>query len=100
MKLKVKTLDAKAKGDIELNDDVFGVDPRADILHRVVNWQRTNARGTARAVRERGDVAIAPVQSSATRKAAVALVTVHAGLRSSLVVVKPTARASVISTRR
>ena len=57
MKLKVKTLDAKAKGDIELNDDVFGVDPRADILHRVVNWQRTNARGTARAVRERGDVA-------------------------------------------
>ncbi len=56
MKLKVKTLDAKAKGDIDLNDDVFGVDPRADILHRVVNWQRTNARGTARAVRERGDV--------------------------------------------
>ncbi len=57
MKLKVKTLDAKAKGDIELNDDVFGVDPRADILHRVVNWQREKARGTARAVRERGDVA-------------------------------------------
>ncbi len=57
MKLKVKTLDAKAKGDIELNDDVFGVHPRADILHRVVNWQREKARGTARAVRERGDVA-------------------------------------------
>ena len=57
MKLKVKTLDAKAKGDIELNDDVFGVEARADILHRVVNWQREKARGTARAVRERGDVA-------------------------------------------
>lgn len=56
MKLKVKTLDAKAKGDIELNDDVFGVEARADILHRVVNWQREKARGTARAVRERGDV--------------------------------------------
>ncbi|MEO9633461.1 MAG: 50S ribosomal protein L4 [Roseobacter sp.] len=57
MKLKVKTLDAKAKGDIELNDDVFGVEARADILHRVVNWQREKARGTARPTRERSDVA-------------------------------------------
>ena len=40
MKLKVQTLDAKAKGDIDLNDDVFGIEPRADILHRVVTWQR------------------------------------------------------------
>ena len=57
MKLKVQTLDAKAKGDIELNDDVFGVEPRADILHRVVTWQLENRRGTARAARERSDVA-------------------------------------------
>ncbi|ASK88198.1 50S ribosomal protein L4 [Sphingorhabdus sp. SMR4y] len=57
MKLKVKTLDAKAKGDIELNDDVFGIEARADILHRVVNWQREKARGTARPTRERSDVA-------------------------------------------
>lgn len=57
MKLKVITLDAKAKGDIELNDDVFGVEARADILHRIVNWQREKARGTARPTRERSDVA-------------------------------------------
>lgn len=57
MKLKVKTLDAKAKGDIDLSDDVFGLDPRADILHRVVNWQREKARGTARPTRERSDIA-------------------------------------------
>ena len=57
MKLKVQTLDAKAKGDIDLNDDVFGVEPRADILHRVVTWQREKARGTARPTRERSDVA-------------------------------------------
>ena len=57
MKLKVITLDAKAKGDIELNDDVFGIEARADILHRVVNWQREKARGTARPTRERSDVA-------------------------------------------
>ena len=56
MKLKVITLDAKAKGDIELNDDVFGIEARADILHRVVNWQREKARGTARPTRERADV--------------------------------------------
>ena len=57
MKLKVQTLDAKANGDIDLNDDVFGIEPRADILHRVVTWQREKARGTARATRERSDVA-------------------------------------------
>ena len=57
MKLKVQTLDATAKGDIELADDVFGVTPRADILHRVITWQLENRRGTARAARERSDVA-------------------------------------------
>lgn len=56
MKLKVKTLDAKAKGDIDLKDDIFGLDPRADILHRVVNWQLEKRRPTARAARERSDV--------------------------------------------
>ena len=57
MKVKVQTLDAKAKGDIDLNDDVFGVEARADILHRVIVWQREKARGTARPTRERSDVA-------------------------------------------
>ncbi len=57
MKLQVQTLDAKSKGDIDLNDEVFGLEPRADILHRVVTWQREKARGTARPTRERSDVA-------------------------------------------
>ncbi len=57
MKVKVQTLDAKAGGDIQLNDEVFGVEPRADILHRVVTWQLTNRRAPARAARERSDVA-------------------------------------------
>ena len=60
MKMKVQNLDGEAatgaKVDIELNDDVFGVEPRADILHRVVTWQREKARGTARPTRERSDV--------------------------------------------
>jgi large subunit ribosomal protein L4 len=57
VKVKVQTLDAQASGDIELNDEVFGLEPRADILHRVVTWQLWNRRGTARPTRERSDVA-------------------------------------------
>src|ERR671928_711511 len=58
MKVKVQTLDGGKPGkDIELSDEVFGVEPRADILHRVVTWQLEKRRGTARAARERSDVA-------------------------------------------
>ena len=61
MKVKVQTLgatgSAKSGGDIQLDDAVFGVEPRADILHRVVTWQLVNRRGPARAARERSDVA-------------------------------------------
>ncbi|MCL4672075.1 MAG: 50S ribosomal protein L4 [Sphingomonadaceae bacterium] len=57
MKVKVQKIDGKASGDIELSDAVFGVEPRADILHRVVTWQLENRRGTARPTRERSDVA-------------------------------------------
>jgi large subunit ribosomal protein L4 len=58
MKVQVKNLDgSNAKGDIELNDAIFGVEPRADILHRVVTWQLEKRRGTARGTRERADVA-------------------------------------------
>jgi large subunit ribosomal protein L4 len=61
MKVKVQKLDGKAVtgagSEIELNDAVFGVEPRADILHRVVTWQLENRRGTARPARERSDVA-------------------------------------------
>ena len=57
MKVKVQKIDGKAAGDVELSKDVFGVEPRADILHRVVTWQLENRRATARPTRERSDVA-------------------------------------------
>ena len=58
MKVQVKTLDATIAGeDVTLDDAVFGVEPRADILHRVVTWQLANRRGMARAARERSEVA-------------------------------------------
>nr|WP_237489070.1 50S ribosomal protein L4 [Tsuneonella aeria] len=40
-----------------MNDEVFGIEPRQDILHRVVTWQLWNRRMTARPTRERSDVA-------------------------------------------
>jgi len=60
MKVKVQTLGDSGKGkgsDLELSDAVFGIEPRADILHRVVTWQLEKRRGTARGARERADVA-------------------------------------------
>jgi large subunit ribosomal protein L4 len=39
MKLDVKTLEAQSAGSVELSDAIFGLDPRNDILHRVVQWQ-------------------------------------------------------------
>ena len=56
MKVKVQSLDAKAGGDIDLNDEIFAVEPRADILHRVVTWQLEKRRATARGARERSEV--------------------------------------------
>ena len=58
MKVQVLNLDGSAgKGEVELSDAVFGLEPRADILHRVVTWQLENRRGIARKARERSDVA-------------------------------------------
>ena len=39
MKLEVTTLDGDKAGEVELDDAVFGLEPRADILHALVRWQ-------------------------------------------------------------
>ena len=39
MKAQITTLDAGAAGDIELSDAIFGLEPRADILQRMVRYQ-------------------------------------------------------------
>lgn len=40
IKMKVTNLDAGAAGDVELNEEIFGLEPRKDILYRVVQWQQ------------------------------------------------------------
>jgi large subunit ribosomal protein L4 len=57
VKVKVQSFAGTANADVELNDEVFGLDARADILHRVVTWQLEKRRETARGTRERADVA-------------------------------------------
>lgn len=44
MKTKIVTLDNKAAGEVELNDAIFAIEPRKDILHRVTEWQRAKRR--------------------------------------------------------
>ena len=44
MKADAIKLDGKKAGSVELDDAIFGLEPRADILHRVVRWQRAKAQ--------------------------------------------------------
>lgn len=56
MKAEVIKLDAGSAGELELNDAVFGLEPRADILHRVVRWQRAKAQAGTHSVLGRSEV--------------------------------------------
>lgn len=56
MKASVIKLDSKSAGEIELADDIFGLEPRADILHRVVRWQRARAQAGTHKVKTRSEV--------------------------------------------
>jgi large subunit ribosomal protein L4 len=55
MKLDVINLDGAKSGDIELSEALFGLEPRADILHRVVRWQRNNAQAGTHKVKTRSE---------------------------------------------
>ena len=56
MKLSVTKLDGKAAGDIELMDDVFGIEEiRADILQRCVVWQLAKRRAGTHKVQSRNE---------------------------------------------
>jgi large subunit ribosomal protein L4 len=56
MKLDVIKLDGDKAGDIELDEALFGLEPRADILHRVVRWQRNKAQAGTHKVKTRSEV--------------------------------------------
>ena len=56
MKLDVIKLDGGKAGSIDLDEALFGLEPRADILHRVVRWQRNNAQAGTHKVKTRREV--------------------------------------------
>ncbi|MBQ4069850.1 MAG: 50S ribosomal protein L4 [Alphaproteobacteria bacterium] len=56
MQLEIINFDGKSVGKVELSDSIFGVEPRADILHRVVTWQRAKQRAGTHAVKTVSDV--------------------------------------------
>ena len=55
MKLKVIKIDGASAGSVELVDEIFGLDPRVDILHRVVRWQRNKAQAGTHKVKTRSE---------------------------------------------
>ena len=57
MKIEVKTLDAKAAGELELADDIFGLTPRKDILHRMVRYQLAKRQAGTHKTKGRSEIA-------------------------------------------
>ena len=56
MKLDVIKLDGGKAGSIDLDEALFGLEPRADILHRVVRWQRARAQAGTHKTKGRSEV--------------------------------------------
>ncbi len=56
MKLKLVSLTGKASGEVELTKEVFGIEPRVDIMHRVVLWQQAKSQSGNHKTKERSEV--------------------------------------------
>src|ERR1700724_4482026 len=56
MELKVTTLEGKAAGSVQLSDEIFGLEPRKDIIQRCVQWQLNKRQAGTHKVQGRADV--------------------------------------------
>ncbi len=56
MKAKVLNLDSTDAGEIDLNDDIYGLEPRADLIQRVIVWQLAKRRAGTHKVLTRGEI--------------------------------------------
>jgi large subunit ribosomal protein L4 len=56
MKLDVTTFGAGSAGSVDLNELIFGLDPRADIIHRVVQWQLNKRQQGTHQAKSRGEI--------------------------------------------
>jgi len=55
MKIDAIDLESQAAGSVELADEIFGLEPRADILHRVVRWQLAKRQAGTHKTLTRGE---------------------------------------------
>ncbi len=56
MELKVVALDGKESGKATLSDDIFGLEPRKDLLQRCVNWQLAKRQRGTHKTKQRGEI--------------------------------------------
>ncbi|MGQ3671763.1 50S ribosomal protein L4 [Xanthobacter sp. TB0136] len=56
MEIAVKTLDGADAGSVTLSDDIFGLEPRADILHRCVTWQLARRQAGTHRTKGRSEI--------------------------------------------
>ena len=56
MELKVTTLEGKEAGSVQLSDAIFGLEPRADIIQRCVQWQLNKRQAGTHKAQGRADV--------------------------------------------
>jgi len=56
MELKVTTLEGTDAGSVTLSDEIFGLEPRKDLIQRCINWQLAKRRAGTHAVKNRADV--------------------------------------------
>jgi len=56
MDIKVTTLDGKASGKVSVSDAVFGLEPRQDLLHRMVRYQLAKRRAGTHDVKNRSEI--------------------------------------------
>jgi large subunit ribosomal protein L4 len=56
MDIKVTTLDGKEAGSVSLNKDIFGLEPRTDLIQRCIVWQLAKRRAGTHAVKNRADI--------------------------------------------
>jgi large subunit ribosomal protein L4 len=56
MKADIQTIEAKTAGSIELADHIFGLEPRSDIIHRVIQWQLNKRQQGTHQAKSRGEI--------------------------------------------
>mgnify|MGYP003348960486 CR=1 FL=1 len=56
MKLDVTTLDGGQAGSVELSDSIFGLEPRADLIQRMVLWQLAKRQAGTHKVKGRAEI--------------------------------------------